>query len=62
MPFDPATASAVDRYARQDLDGDLSSHVEFFSFLADDPGLMQRLGEEYYSGKHSGPFMPVVSG
>ena len=52
MPFDPVTASAVDRYARQDLDGDLSRHVEFFSFLADDPGLMQRLGEEYYSARY----------
>lgn len=52
MPFDPAVASAVDSYARQDLDGDLDNHVEFFSFLADDPGLMRRLGEEYYSARY----------
>jgi hypothetical protein len=52
MPFDPAIASAVDNYARQNLDGDLSNHVEFFSFLADDPGLMRRLGEEYYSARY----------
>lgn len=52
MPFDPAIANAVDDYARQDLDGDLSNHVEFFSFLTDDPKLMQRLGEKYYSARY----------
>src|SRR5579859_5598883 len=52
MPFDPAIASAVDGYARQDLDGDPSNHIEFFSFLTDDPELMRRLGEEYYSARY----------
>ena len=52
MPFDEATRRAVDTYARQDLDGNLANHVEFFSFLSDDPGLMQRLGEEYYSARY----------
>jgi hypothetical protein len=52
MPFDPAIVSAVDSYARQDLDGDLNNHIEFFSFLADDPELMRRLGEEYYSARY----------
>lgn len=39
-------------YARQDLHGDLNHHVEFFSFLTDDPDLRQRLGEEYYSARY----------
>jgi hypothetical protein len=52
MPFDPVIAKAVDSYARQDLHGGLSEHVEFFSFLADDPELRWRLGEEYYSARY----------
>lgn len=52
MAFDSATQHAVDKYARKDLDGDLNNHIEFFSFLADDPELMQRLGEEYFSARY----------
>lgn len=52
MPFDAHTRDLVDGYARGDLAGDLRDHVEFFSFLADDQGLMQRVGEEYFSARY----------
>jgi hypothetical protein len=52
VAFDRETRVSVDSYARDDLDGDLNNHVEFFSFLADDPGLMQRVGEEYFSARY----------
>ncbi|MFL5900081.1 MAG: hypothetical protein ACJ75S_02635 [Solirubrobacterales bacterium] len=52
MPFEAHTRELVDRYARGDLAGDLPDHVGFFSFLADDQGLMQRVGEEYFSARY----------
>jgi len=52
VPFRAHTRDLVDRYARGDLAGDLREHVEFFSFLADDQGLMQRVGEEYFSARY----------
>ena len=52
MAFDPLTRQTVDTYARQDLAGDLNHHIQFFSFLNDDPDLMQRVGEEYYSARY----------
>jgi hypothetical protein len=52
MPFEPETQHKVDAYARQDLNGDLADHIEFFSFLDNDPELMKRVGEEYYSARY----------
>jgi hypothetical protein len=52
MAFDPTTRQTVDEYARQDLAGNLNDHIQFFSFLKDDPELMQRVGEEYYSARY----------
>lgn len=52
VPFEGDTRDAVDCYARADLAGDLRHHVEFFSFLADDEGLMRRVGEEYFSARY----------
>lgn len=52
VAFATDTRIAVDGYARGDLDGDLEEHVEFFSFLSDDPQLRQRVGEEYYSARY----------
>lgn len=52
MPFDPTIQQSVDEYARQDLDGDLGDHIQFFSFLKDDRELMRRVGEEYYSARY----------
>jgi hypothetical protein len=52
MPFDIETRQTVDAYARQDLNGDLHDHIEFFSFLKGDPELMKRVGEEYYSARY----------
>jgi hypothetical protein len=52
MPFDTETRQTVDAYARQDLNGDLSDHIEFFSFLKSDPELMKRVGEEFYSARY----------
>lgn len=52
MPLDHETQQSVDRYARQDLPGDIEYHVRFFSFLDNDPGLMRRVGEEYYSARY----------
>jgi SHS2 domain-containing protein len=52
VPFDAITKKAVDDYARADLEGDLDDHVQFFSFLANDPALMRRVGEEYFSARY----------
>ena len=52
MPFDDDVRASVHGYAAGDLDGDLASHVEFFSFLECDPDLRQRVGEEYYSARY----------
>lgn len=52
MPFEPTIRQAVDTYARQDLPGDLNYHIQFFSFMKDDPELMRRVGEEYYSARY----------
>jgi hypothetical protein len=52
MPFDENTKNEVDRYARADLDGDLRQHIEFFSFLSDNPDLQRRVGEEYFSARY----------
>jgi hypothetical protein len=52
MAFDQTTRGRVDSYAREDLGGDLDSHVEFFSFLSDDTDLMRRVGEEYFSARY----------
>jgi hypothetical protein len=52
MPFAPTIRETVDTYARQDLPGDLDHHIQFFSFLKDDPELMRRVGEEYYSARY----------
>jgi hypothetical protein len=52
MPFDKDLASRVDEYARSDLAGDLAWHVQRFSFLADDPPLRQRVGEEFYAARY----------
>ncbi len=52
MPFDRSIQQSVDAYARQDLNGDLDDHIQFFSFLKSDPELMRRVGEEYYSARY----------
>jgi hypothetical protein len=52
VAFDRETRDSVNSYARDDLDGDLNNHVEFFSFLAGDPDLMRRVGEEYFSARY----------
>jgi hypothetical protein len=52
VPFDDEVRASVHGYAAGDLAGDLASHVEFFSFLDCDPGLRQRVGEEYYSARY----------
>ena len=44
--------TAVDLYARGDLEGDLQWHIDFFSFLGDNPDLQRRVGEEYYSARY----------
>jgi hypothetical protein len=52
MPFDLTTQQSVDAYARQDLAGDQDDHIQFFSFLGEDPELMRRVGEEYFSARY----------
>jgi hypothetical protein len=52
VPFDRQTRQQVDSYARGDLDGDVDDHIAFFSFLADDPGLQRRVGEEYFAARY----------
>lgn len=52
MPFDLPVRDAVDGYARADLDGDLDQHIAKFDFLADDPDLQQRVGEEYFTARY----------
>jgi hypothetical protein len=52
MPFDDETQRSVDAYARQDLAGDLNDHIDFFSFLKEDPDLMRRVGEEYFTARY----------
>lgn len=52
MPFDLPVQGAVDNYARADLDGDLDQHIGKFDFLADDPDLQQRVGEEYFTARY----------
>lgn len=52
MPLPGDIRDAVDAYARQDLDGDLGAHVAYFDFLASDPDLQRRVGEEYFSARY----------
>lgn len=52
MPFSESLAQEVDRYARSDLPGDLSWHIGQFSFLADDPRLQRRVGEEFFTARY----------
>jgi hypothetical protein len=51
MAFDAETRALVDGYARNDLAGDLSDHIAFFSFLSD-ADLRRRVGEEYFSARY----------
>lgn len=52
MPFSESMAQEVDRYARSDLPGDLMWHIGQFSFLADDPRLQSRVGEEFFTARY----------
>jgi hypothetical protein len=52
MALPLSTKQDVDKYARADLPGGVTEHIEFFSFLEDDPGLMKRVGEEYFSARY----------
>jgi hypothetical protein len=52
VPFESQLRTAIDRYARGDLAGDLDWHVEYFSFLADDPALQRRVGEEFFTARY----------
>src|ERR1700753_1035988 len=52
MPFPESMAQEVDRYARSDLPGDLIWHIGQFSFLADDPRLQSRVGEEFFTARY----------
>jgi len=52
MPFSNEVQRSVDEYARADLDGGLSDHVSFFSFLKGDAELQQRVGEEFFSARY----------
>jgi hypothetical protein len=52
MPFPESLTEEVDRYARSDLSGDLVWHIGQFSFLADDPRLQSRVGEEFFTARY----------
>lgn len=52
MPLPTDIRDALDRYARNDLDGDLEAHVAFFDFLNDDADLRRRVGEEYLTARY----------
>jgi hypothetical protein len=52
MPFEKDLADQVNAYARSDLGGDLSWHVDQFSFLGDDTDLQKRVGEEFFSARY----------
>jgi hypothetical protein len=52
MPFPEPLAQEVDRYARSDLPGNLTWHIDQFSFLADDPILQRRVGEEFFTTRY----------
>jgi hypothetical protein len=52
MPFSESLAQEVDRYAKSDLPGDLIWHINQFSFLADDPRLQRRVGEEFFTARY----------
>jgi hypothetical protein len=48
----PELRNVFDRYARDDLPGGVEKHIAFFSFLREDPDLMRRVGEEYFSARY----------
>jgi hypothetical protein len=50
--LEPSLRTEVDGYARGDLDGGVQDHINFFAFLSDDPQLMARVGEEYFSARY----------
>lgn len=51
MPLEDAVRLQVIEYARRDLPGDVSWHVDYFDFISD-PELRQRIGQEFYAARN----------
>lgn len=51
MPLQEPIRSNADEYARNDLPGDLSWHVNYFDFISDSE-LRHRIGQEFYAARY----------